>query len=74
MRKFLCVVAMLCSNPSAYSHEYMSFEEVTAAFGMDFENTEIRAEEVGPGLHVLFGAGGNVLVSVGEQGVLIHLA
>ncbi len=71
MRKFLCVVAMLCSSPSAYSHEYMNFEEVTAAFGMDFENTEIRAEEVGPGLHVLFGAGGNVLVSVGEQGVLM---
>jgi cyclase len=32
---------------------------------------EIRAERVGDGLYVLFGAGGNIAVSIGEQGVLI---
>jgi cyclase len=32
---------------------------------------EIRAERVGDGLYVLFGSGGNIAVSLGEQGVLI---
>ena len=32
---------------------------------------EIRAERVGEGLYVLFGAGGNIAVSFGEQGVLL---
>ena len=32
---------------------------------------EIRAERVGEGLYVLFGYGGNIAVSFGEQGVLI---
>lgn len=32
---------------------------------------EIRAERVGDGLYVLFGFGGNIAVSFGEQGVLI---
>jgi glyoxylase-like metal-dependent hydrolase (beta-lactamase superfamily II) len=32
---------------------------------------EIRTEQVGEGLFVLFGSGGNIAVSVGEQGVLI---
>jgi len=71
MRKLLLLPTLLAASLAAESHEYMNFEELTSAFGMDFENTEIRTEEVGDGLHVLFGAGGNALVSVGEQGVLM---
>jgi cyclase len=33
--------------------------------------TEIRSEQVGDGLYVLFGYGGNIGASIGEQGVLI---
>jgi glyoxylase-like metal-dependent hydrolase (beta-lactamase superfamily II) len=33
--------------------------------------TEIRAEKIGDGLHVLFGLGGNILASIGTQGVLL---
>ena len=33
--------------------------------------TEITVEKVGEGLYVLFGRGGNILASIGEQGVLI---
>jgi len=33
--------------------------------------TEIRTERVGDGLFVLFGVGGNIAASIGEQGVLI---
>ena len=71
MRIAAILAPLLAIMPAASAHEYLSFEELTAAFGMDLENTEFRSEEVSPGLHVLFGAGGNVLVSIGEQGVLM---
>ena len=37
----------------------------------DYDAVEIRTEQVAEGLYVLFGLGGNIAVSVGEQGVLI---
>ncbi len=37
----------------------------------DYDAVEIRTEKVADGLYVLFGLGGNVAVSVGDQGVLI---
>lgn len=33
--------------------------------------TEIRAEQIGDKLYVLFGIGGNIVASIGDQGVLI---
>ena len=71
MRRTLLVSLLLAASLTAKAHEYLSFEELTTAFGMDFENTEIRTETVGDGLHVLFGAGGNVMVSIGSNGVLM---
>jgi glyoxylase-like metal-dependent hydrolase (beta-lactamase superfamily II) len=44
------------------------FAQVTAE---QLANTEIRTEEIGDGLYVLFGLGGNIGASIGEQGVLI---
>ena len=44
------------------------FAQVTAE---QLAATEIRTEKVGEGLHVLFGLGGNILASIGPQGVLI---
>jgi glyoxylase-like metal-dependent hydrolase (beta-lactamase superfamily II) len=49
----------------------MTFDELTSAFGMDPENTDVTTETLVPGLHVLFGVGGNVMASIGDQGVLI---
>ena len=37
----------------------------------DFSKVEIKTEKVAEGLHVLFGAGGNIGVSVGADGVFI---
>ena len=37
----------------------------------DYDAVEIRTEKVAEGLYVLFGLGGIIAVSVGEQGVLI---
>ena len=48
----------------------------TAANAQDFASARIVTEQVGPGLYVFFGQGegviaGNMLVSIGEQGVLV---
>ena len=64
------LLALFLSSTVA-AHEYLNFDELSTAFGLDFANAEIRTEEVGPGLHVLFGVGGNALVSVGDQGVIM---
>lgn len=71
MRSTLLAALALAAGMTAHAHEYLSFDELTTAFGMDFNNTDIRTEQVGDGLHVLFGAGGNVLVSIGTHGVLM---
>ncbi|GAB5487330.1 MAG: MBL fold metallo-hydrolase [Parasphingorhabdus sp.] len=49
----------------------MTLDEIGKAFGWDFENTEIKTEKVADGLYVLFGVGGNIAASVGEDGTLI---
>ena len=37
----------------------------------DFSQVEIRTEQVADGLYVLFGAGGNIGLSVGEDGAFL---
>ena len=66
--KFFCCM-LLCL--AAQAEDTVTTTEIFKRFGLDVENTEIKTEEVAPGLHVLFGAGGNILVSTGDQGVLI---
>lgn len=46
-------------------------ERVTEAFGWDFQSANVTARRINDSLHVLFGIGGNVLVSMGEDGVLL---
>jgi glyoxylase-like metal-dependent hydrolase (beta-lactamase superfamily II) len=41
------------------------------AAAQDFATVEIRTEQVVPGVHVLFGAGGNIGVSTGPDGTFI---
>ena len=72
MRKTSSLLAALTLAVStASAHEYLSLEDLLDAFGMDLDSMEIQTETVAPGIHVLFGAGGNVVASVGEQGVLM---
>jgi cyclase len=42
-----------------------------SAFGWDMEGAEITIEKVADGLYVLFGLGGNIAVTIGDDGVLI---
>ena len=65
------VAALLLLMGPARAEDETSLDDLLAAFGWDFESTEIRSQQIAKGLHVLFGIGGNIAVSIGEQGVLI---
>ena len=71
-----------CITPTALAHQHLATESqpeptslsrdaLLAGFGWDVETAEIRTEKVAEGLYVLFGLGGNIAVSVGDDGVLI---
>lgn len=51
--------------------QVMTVPEGVAAFGWDFESAEVTTQDLGQGLHVLFGIGGNIVVSLGEDGTFI---
>ncbi len=70
MKREITLAALLICAIQANAHEPLSFDDLMVSFSTDFESTEIRIETVAPGLHVLFGAGGNLIASVGNQGVL----
>ncbi len=49
----------------------MNLDQLTTAFGWNFDETDITTEKVTDDLYVLFGAGGNIGVNVGDDGVFI---
>ena len=52
------------------SDEPMNLEQLSEAFNWSFD-TPIETETVAEGLLVLFGVGGNIAVSIGEDGVMV---
>ena len=62
-------VGVLLASVSA-AEETIGLDELADAFGWDFES-EVTVETLGDGFYVLFGVGGNIAVSVGENGTLI---
>ena len=50
--------------------EALTFDQLREAFSWNFDRP-VTTQTVGDGLHVLFGVGGNIAVSIGEDGVLI---
>ena len=71
MKKLLALAVLTAASVGAEEAEELTLSELLARFNWDFDATEITTEEVGDGLYVLFGIGGNIAASVGEQGVLI---
>ncbi len=49
----------------------LAFAPLPATAQRDFSQVEIRTERVADGLYVLFGAGGNIGLSVGEDGAFL---
>jgi glyoxylase-like metal-dependent hydrolase (beta-lactamase superfamily II) len=62
---------LFAASASATAHEAMNLDQLMKAFGWDFETAEIKTEKVTDRLHVLFGIGGNIAVSTGDNGVLV---
>ena len=67
----LLIAGLAIATPPAQAYDLMTLDELMGAFGWDFDSAEITAEQHGEGLYVLFGLGGNIAVSIGEDGVLI---
>ena len=71
-------IAALAVFIGAYGHaqqadaaEPLNLEQLLEQFNWDFDTAEVTTQKVGDGLHVLFGVGGNIAASIGEDGVLI---
>ncbi len=71
MKHWTAALLVLLFAAPAAADEVLSLDELLDRFGWSLETAEIRAEKVGDGFYVLFGIGGNIAVSIGEQGVLI---
>ena len=57
--------------PSVHAHEAMNLDQLLKGFGWDFATAQVTTEKVTDRLHVLFGIGGNIAVSTGDNGVLV---
>lgn len=64
-------VASTGAQEAPANDEPLTLEQLLAQFNWNFDEAEITTQQVGEGLYVLFGMGGNIAVSVGEQGVLV---
>ena len=72
MRKSLLTIVFVTCSMTINAHDLVNYDELVSDwYQVDFDSVEIISEEIGDGLHVLFGFGGNALVSIGEQGVLM---
>ena len=71
LRKTLIAAAAGLALTSAAQDDVLNLDQLLTQFGWDLEAMEVRAEQVGENLYVLFGAGGNIGASVGPDGVLI---
>ena len=71
MYKSAVLSGILLFSAAASAHEATSLDDLLTGWGMNLEEAEVTSETVAPGIHVLFGLGGNVVVSIGEQGVLM---
>lgn len=74
MKQFLATLFLLAlANVGSFAQAQDTITGVEAfeILGVDFDTIEVTVETLAPGFHVLFGAGGNVAVSIGDQGVLI---
>lgn len=69
-RHLLFVLGIAACSTNAGAEE-RTLDAVLAGWGTDLSNIQLVAETLEPGLHVIRGAGGAVVVSIGEDGVLV---
>ncbi len=77
MRKPIAIAALVMGlavpveTPVLAHENVLSLDQMLELFGWDFEKAEIKTEKVADNLYVLFGLGGNIAVSAGDDGILI---
>ena len=77
MKKVTLTLMLLCVPVIGFGHngpaipEPLPLDGLMGAFGWSFDDTEVTSQKITDGLYVLFGAGGNIGVSVGDDGVFI---
>ena len=71
MQRISSLVLGVLLAGSVQAHDVLELDDLLNAFGWNFETAEITVEKLYDGFYVLFGIGGNIAVSIGEQGVLI---
>lgn len=71
MRKFLFLLTLVITSVSTQAQDFTEFDDVMNAMGINLDDIVITSQEIAPGVHVLFGSGGNILASIGEQGTLL---
>ena len=62
---------VLLPSPLLAQEPNPALDRLLAEFGWDMSTTPIKTETLADGFHVLFGIGGNIGVSIGEDGVLV---
>ena len=70
----LAIALMLAvtSGPvRAHNHEPLDLDGLLEVFGWDFNKAEIKVEKLTDDFYMLFGIGGNIGVSIGENGTMI---
>jgi cyclase len=71
----LCLLLLLSPFGSAHDNadvpDPLALDDLMSAFGWDMSAATITTEKVTDGLSVLFGLGGNIAVTIGDDGVLI---
>lgn len=72
MRWKILVLALACvSARAACAGEDHFGEALMREWGFDVDTTPVTSEQVAPGVHALFGVGGNVLAAIGPDGTLL---
>jgi len=71
MKTLLAAATFAVVSVGIHAQTPMSPGEAMRSSGIDLSEVEIEVQTVAPGLHVLFGSGGNVAASIGGQGVLV---
>ena len=68
-----CVAALSAALSSGQQaeQETLDLPQLLKQFNWNFEGSEITTQRLAEGLYVLFGVGGNIAASIGEDGVLI---
>jgi len=71
IRSAVMLAAVLSAPVSLAGEGPLTLDELATAFGWDFESAEVTVQTLGDDFYVLFGVGGNIAVSIGDDGTLL---